>query len=106
MPISQFESPAKLQPDGSIKVRGDLQVDPPATASDVDIRFMLVQGDVVVEGTGKGSSSGWAGTTAAGQGSLKAGIVQAIGLGVVTRKGPNPGYEPFTWSGEIDLAPA
>ena len=103
MPNSKFESPGTLQADGAIQVRGRLTVDPPASGSDVEFRFMIVQGDVVVEGTGRGEGLGWVGTTAPGQASLQVGTVLAIGLAVLARKELGRGYETFTWSDQIDL---
>jgi hypothetical protein len=103
MPNSKFESPATLQADGTIQVGGRLTVDPSASGSDVEFRFMLVQGDLVVEGTGHGEGSGWVGTTAPGQASLQAGTVLAIGLAVLAMKELGRGYETFTWSEQIDL---
>jgi hypothetical protein len=70
---SQFNSPATLLPDGSVAVEGSLDNDPAAMLSDVEFRFLLVQGDVVVQGKGRGSAGIWTGTAPAGQGTLSEG---------------------------------
>jgi hypothetical protein len=103
MPNSQFNSPATLRADGTIEVNGPLEVDPPARNEDVEVRFMLVQDDAVVEGTGRGQGSGWVGSTVPGTSSLEAGPVQAVGLFFHARTAPDPGYETFTWSDSIAL---
>jgi hypothetical protein len=105
MANSQFNSPATLLGDGSVAVEGGLDgVDPAATLSDVEFRFLLVQGDVVVQGTGRGTAGFWSGTTLAGQPPLQEGDALAIGLAFVGRHTP-AGYEIFSWSDLIRLAP-
>ena len=104
MAASQFNSPATLLPDGSVTVEGSLDNDPAAMLSDVEFRFLLVQGDVVVQGRGRGSAGVWTGTAPAGQGPLSEGNAVAIGLAFVARRTP-PGFELFSWSDLIRLAP-
>jgi hypothetical protein len=104
MPNSQFNSPAVLRADGTIEVSGPLTVDPPASNEDVEVRFMLVQGDAIVEGTGRGQGSGWVGSAVQCQPPLQAGTAQAFGLFFLARKEPAPGYETFVWDGQLDLA--
>jgi hypothetical protein len=105
MANSQFNSPATLLPDGSVAVAGSLNVDDPASLlSDVEFRFLIVQGDVVVQGTGRGSDNGWSGTTEAGQAGLEEGDALAIGLAFAGRRDP-AGYETFSWADQIHLAP-
>ena len=105
MPASQFDSPATLEADGTVRVGGDVEASF-ATLSDVEFRFLLVQGEVVVQGSGRGSNDRWAGTTDPGQAALQAGSVLAIGLAVVARQTPQPGYQTFSWSEQIDLVAA
>jgi hypothetical protein len=105
MANSQFNSPATLLADGSVAVDGNLQgVDPAAALSDVEFRFLIVQGDVVVQGKGRGSAGFWSGTAPAGQGDLEEGNALAIGLAYLGRRNP-AGYEIFSWSDQIRLAP-
>ena len=59
---------------------------------------------VVVQGKGRGSAGVWSGTAPAGQGTLSEGNAVAIGLAFVARRTP-PGYELFSWSDLIRLAP-
>jgi len=103
MPNSQFDRRATLQSDGTVQVTGTLTVAEPI--EDVEFRFMLVQDNVVVTGTGHGMGGGWSGATAPGQGPLDTGPVLAIGLAVLARKEPGGGlgYETFTWSEQIEL---
>jgi len=104
MPNSQFNNQATLQDDGTVHVTGTVTVAEPAEA--IEFRFMLVQNDVVVTGTGQAMGDGWMGTTAPGQGQLGAGPALAIGLAVLARTAPGGGlgYETFTWSDQIELA--
>jgi hypothetical protein len=104
MPASQFNSPATLVADGSVGVDGSLEADTTAILSDVEFRFLIVQGDVVVQGKGRGTSGFWSGTAPAGQGTLQEGNALAIGLAFVGRRTP-PGFEIFSWSDSIRLAP-
>jgi hypothetical protein len=102
MPNSQFHSPARIQSDGRIRVSGDQQVSP-LTGEQLEYRFLLVQGDVVVKGSGLGHGSTWTGLTEPGEGPLQVGSVLALGLGLLPRRAPRPGYETFTWSDQIEL---
>lgn len=89
----------------SVAVDGSLQgVDPATALSDVEFRFLIVQGDVVVQGKGRGSVGFWSGTAPAGQGDLEEGNALAIGLAYLSRRNP-AGYEIFSWSNQIRLAP-
>ena len=104
MANSQFNSPATLLADGSVAVDGSLDVDSAAALSDVEFRFLIVQGDVVVQGKGRGSAGFWSGTAPAGQRVLEEGNALAIGLLFVGRRSP-VGYETFSWADQIRLAP-
>jgi hypothetical protein len=107
MPNSQFDKSATLGADGSVHVTG--KVAGVEQAQDVDFRFMIVQGDAVVEGRGRrvDGSAGWSGDTDPGQARLAAGPALAIGLAALARSDPagGLGYETFTWSEQIELAP-
>jgi hypothetical protein len=104
MANSQFNSPATLLADGSVAVEGSLEVDHAAVLSEVEFRFLIVQGEVVVQGTGRGSAGVWSGTAPGGQGDLEEGDALAIGLAFVGRRSP-AGYETFSWADRIRLAP-
>jgi hypothetical protein len=104
MPASQFNSPATLLPDGTVAVDGNLSIDPDGLISDVEFRFLIVQGDVVVPGRGRGSNGFWSGKTDAGLVGLEEGDALAIGLAVAGRRDP-AGYETFSWADRIRLAP-
>jgi hypothetical protein len=102
MPNSQFHSQATMVADGTVEVEGSLDNNPAAMVSDVEFRFLLVQGDVVVQGRGRGSAGVWNGKTLLGQPALQEGEAQAIGLAFVARREP-PGYETFTWTDQVHL---
>jgi hypothetical protein len=106
MPASEFNSPATLQvkADGtvSVTVTGPLTIDPAARGGEVDFRFLIVQGNVIVKGAGHGTDGGWRGTATADPGSLQAAAAQAIGLAILVKEEP-PGFETFTWSEQIEL---
>ena len=104
MAASQFNT-ATLLTDGSVEVDGPLDVDLAVTvSSEVEFRFLLVQGDVVVRGRGRGTAGIWQGTTLVGQPPLQEGNALAIGLAVLARSSP-AGYETFSWADQIRLAP-
>jgi hypothetical protein len=101
MPVSQFNSPATLDADGIVHLNG--RIEGAGSVSNVEIRFMVIQNNVVVEGKGVGRGSGWSGTTDRGGERLQAGPALAIGLAVLAwTEGPR-GYETFTWSAQIEL---
>jgi hypothetical protein len=104
MPNSQFNSPARLRADGTVQVTGTVRATEPA--EDVEFRFLIVQNDVVVDGTGQGrGGGGWSGTTHPDQEELHPGPVLAIGLALLPNKqrGRGLGFETFTWSEQIEL---
>jgi hypothetical protein len=105
MPLSQFDSPATLLEDGTVRVSGPVTVTEPA--QDVEFRFMIVQNGTVIEGKGMAPGGGghWSGTAASDQGQLDAGPALAIGLAFRPMKGPGRGvgYRTFTWSEQIEL---
>jgi hypothetical protein len=102
MAASQFNT-ATLLTDGSVEVDGPLDVDLAVTvSSEVEFRFLLVQGDVVVQGRGRGTAGFWSGKTLLGEPPLKEGNALAIGLAFVGTRTP-PGYETFGWSENIRL---
>jgi hypothetical protein len=104
MANSQF-STATLVADGTVAVDGTLEIDPEGLLTpEVEFRFLLVQGDVVVQGRGRGTNGFWSGKTLLGQPTLQEGDALAIGLAFATRRDP-PGYESFTWADRIRLAP-
>ncbi len=101
MPNSQFET-ARLRSDGTVHVTGTVEA---VEAGEVSFRFMVVQDDVVAEGTGKqAGGQGWSGDTYPGQG-LHAGSVLAIGLAIVAKKAPGRGlgYETLTWADQLHM---
>lgn len=102
MAASQFDSPATLKPDGTVTVSGGL-ADSLAALPDVEVRFVLVQGDVVIQGSGRGSNDRWEGAAPAGQGTLQAGSVMAVGLAFGATLTPQPGFLTTPWSEQIDL---
>ena len=104
MANSQFNSPATMVADGTVEVEGRLDNDPAVMLSDVEFRFLLVQGGVVVQGRGRGSAGVWNGKTLLGQPPLQEGDALAIGLAFVARREP-PGFETFSWADRIRLAP-
>ena len=105
MANSQFNSLATLVADGTVAVDGNLDVDPEGLLSpEVEFRFLLVQGGVVVQGRGRGTAGFWSGKTLLDQPPLQEGDALAIGLLVVARRDP-PGFETFSWADRIRLAP-
>lgn len=102
MAASQFDSPATLKPDGTVAVSGGLD-DSLAVLPAVEVRFLLVQGDIVIQGSGQGSSDRWEGVAPSGQGTLQAGSVVAVGLAFGAALTPQPGFLSTPWSEEIDL---
>jgi hypothetical protein len=102
MAASQFDSPATLKPDGTVAVSGGLD-DSLAALPAVEVRFLLVQGDIVIQGSGQGSNDRWEGVAPSGQGTLQAGSVVAVGLAFGAALTPQPGFLSTPWSEQIDL---
>jgi hypothetical protein len=103
MAASQFNDQATLQSDGQILVSGDQQVQPLSSGPEVEYRFLLIRGDVVVKGTGQGHGSQWTGLTDLNEPPPDPGPVLAVGLAILARRGPNPGFTTFGWSEQVEL---
>jgi hypothetical protein len=104
MPNSQFNSPGRIRSDGTVELSGTVNLSEPGKAP--EIRFLIVQDDLVVEGRGSGESGGenWSGTTVAECEQLQEGPAMAIGLGLVSRDAkPGVGFQTVTWSAQIQL---
>lgn len=104
MPNSQFNSPGKIRPDGTVQLTGTVALDEPGKVP--EIRFLIVQNDLVVEGRGRADSGGgsWSGRSDAECEQLQEGPALAIGLGLVSRdEKPGVGFQTVTWSAQIEL---
>ena len=107
MAASQFDSPALLQTDGRIRVEGPQDFTMASgLVPKVEYRFLLVQGDVVVKGSGENwGSAQWFGFTDEGEmKKLQKGAVLAVGLAVTTSTEDPPGFTTFSWSEQIELS--
>ena len=84
---------------------GTLEVTGPAEADSgfevTHVRFMVAQGDVIVEGGGEVSGSGWKGAAPAG--GLQPGPAHGFGLAVMLNPSPPARYETLTWVEAIAL---
>jgi hypothetical protein len=87
--------------DGLTRVGGPQTF--PFPVETVEYRFLLVQGDVVVKGTGTGQGSTWSGTTDPHQELLQEGPVLGVGLAIAVRSGGSPGFETFNWAEQVQL---
>ena len=107
MAASQFNSPARQLENGQIEVSGPQLLEPSQLASGiptVEYRFLLVQGGVVVRGSGANWGSGmWTGRTDEGQEPLRKGPVKAVALGIITLMEEHPGFTTFSWEDQIEL---
>lgn len=107
MGASQFNSPARLLDNGQIEVGGPQRLEQFQMASGiptVEYRFLLVQGGVVVRGSGENWGSGmWGGKTDEGQDPLRKGPVLAVGLAIITIMEEHPGFTTFSWAEQIEL---
>jgi hypothetical protein len=104
MPASQFDSPGTIWPNGRVHLTGTVGLAEPG--KDVEIRFLIVQDDLVVEGRGRGESGSesWSGRTEEDCDQLQEGPALAIGLGLVSRDSkPGVGFQTVTWSAQIEL---
>ena len=104
MPNSQFNSPGEIRPDGTVHLTGTVALDEPG--KDPEIRFLIVQNDLVVEGRGRGdgTSGSWSGRSEAERERLEEGPALAIGLGLISRDAkPGVGFRTVTWSAQIEL---
>ena len=103
MAASQFNSRATLTSNGQIVVGGTQEFQPVGAGPEVEYRFLLIRGDVVVKGHGQGHSSQWSGLTDSGQPALEPGPVLALGLAILARRDANPGFTTVSWSEQIEL---
>jgi hypothetical protein len=104
MPLSQFNSPGTIRPNGRVHLTGTGGLAEPG--KEVEIRFLIVQDDLVVEGRGRGEAGAetWSGRTEQDAQQVKEGPALAIGLGVVSRDSkPGVGFQTVTWSAQIEL---
>jgi hypothetical protein len=80
-------------------VDGNLEVDGPVEAEAgwevKHVRFMVSQGEVMVEDEGHVAGDGWSGSTAGG--GLQPGDAQAVGLAIMLDRASPPGFETVTW---------
>jgi hypothetical protein len=103
MPNSQFDRTAKIQSDRKVLVTGAQHPQPATEGGRVAYHFLLIQGDVIARGTGRGHGEVWSGVTEDGEPELQLGPALAIGLAILPRKAPEPGFMTFGWSKQIEL---
>lgn len=97
-------SPGKIRPDGTVLLTGTAGLAEPG--KEAEIRFLIVQKDLVVEGRGRAESGSesWSGRSDAKDRQLEEGPAPAIGLGLVSRDSkPGVGFQTVTWSAQIEL---
>jgi hypothetical protein len=85
---------------GTLEVTGPLTANPGMQVK--HLRFMVAQGDVMVEDEADvGSGGGWSGKTPAG--GLQPGAAHGFGLAVMFNPASPPGFETFTWLDHVTL---
>jgi hypothetical protein len=84
---------------GKLEVAGPSEPEPGAEVK--HLRFAVSQGDVMVEGEGSASGSGWSGSADAG--GLKPGGAHAYGVALMFKAGAPPSFETFTWLEPVTL---
>jgi hypothetical protein len=68
------------------------------------LSFVLVQGDQLVHGTGGAEGGTWDGEAPLAH-NLKTGQpVQAFGTALLVKHGPQPAFQTYGWSDQLDLA--
>jgi len=85
--------------DGTLEVAGPSNPEPGTEVK--HLRFAVTQGDVMVEGEGSASGSGWRGST--GAGGLKPGEAHAYGVALMFKGAAPPSFETFTWLEPVTL---
>jgi hypothetical protein len=65
------------------------------------LRFLIAQGEEMVEDDAEVDGSGWTGETSAE--GLRPGPAQGFGLAVMLRSGSPPSFETFTWLEAVTL---
>ena len=103
MGASQFDNTVTqlTTVDGLTRVGGDQNF--PFPVEEVEYRFLLIQGDVVVKGSGTGQGSRWSGVTDPHQEPLQEGPVVGVGLAIVVKTGASPGFETLSWAEQVQL---
>jgi hypothetical protein len=86
--------------NGNLLVAGPAEPDPGLEVR--HLRFVVAQGDAMVEHEAEVANGGWRGEVPAGD--LQAGPAHGIGLAVMFKPGAPASYETRTWVEPITLA--
>ncbi len=89
---------AKLT-NGVVHVKGPTTL--AANAQVRHLRFVIAQGDVMIESAAKASPSGWMGKAKAK--GLRKGIAYGCGMAVIQEMNTPPTIETFTWAEVIKV---
>lgn len=100
MSFPKFNKKATLR-GGKVRVAGPLRLAKGEQKAGLEVRFLIIQGNVTARGTGKPTTSGWGGTAAKGR--LQVGPAQAVGLAIAVKRGPAHGFATHEWSEPIQL---
>lgn len=85
--------------NGVVHVNGPTTVGPKAKIR--HLRFVIAQGDVMIESAARPGASGWMGKAKAP--GLKKGIAYGCGMAVIQEMNTPPTIETFTWAEVIKV---
>jgi hypothetical protein len=85
--------------DGTLEVSGPSNPEPGTEVK--HLRFVITQGDVMVEDEGSAAPGGWNGSTQAG--GLKPGDAHGYGVALLFKEAAPPSFETFTWLEQVNL---
>lgn len=85
--------------NGVVHVKGPITLAPKAAVK--HLRFVIAQGDVMIESAAKASPSGWMGKAKAKK--LQKGIAYGCGMAVIQEANKPPTIQTFTWAEVIKV---
>jgi hypothetical protein len=103
MPFSKFTT--ALLDSGTARVGGPFGFSPDEQKMTVaSLSFVLVQGDQLVHGTGGAEGGKWDGEAKLAQNLEIGQPVQAFGIALLVQHGPQPAFQTYGWSDQVELA--
>jgi len=102
MPFSRFTT--ALLDNGTARVGGPFGFGPDEQKMTVaSLSFVLVQGDQLVHGTGGAEAGKWDGQATPAHNLVAGQPVQAFGIALLVKPGPQPAFQTFGWNDQLNL---
>jgi hypothetical protein len=99
MEVSVLKFTTATLTNGKLDVSGPSNPEPGTEVK--HLRFVITQGEVMVEAEGSASTGGWSGSTDAG--GLKPGDAHGYGVALLFKAATPPSFETFSWLEKVTL---